>query len=217
MSNFVLPDDAVVLGFDPGGGHSFGAAVLSRSEFAVTTVGCVRDALAWAIERCGDQVPMAAGLDALLHWSDEPSGWRPADRALRTAYPRARSSVVSPNGLFGAMAIGGMALAFRLRERWPDLVLNETRPKGLHSALAGQRDRPEQAQSALDWFVDLSRLTGDPLQNAHELDAVISAWATQTGLTQGWPDLVGSDEHLVFPLGRVRFLWPEALVAPHSG
>jgi len=36
MSNFVLPDDAVVLGFDPGGGHSFGAAVLSRSEFAVT-------------------------------------------------------------------------------------------------------------------------------------------------------------------------------------
>src|SRR5215212_7477840 len=139
MSNFVLPDDAVVLGFDPGGGHSFGAAVLSRSEFAVTT----------------------------------------ADRALRTAYPRARSSVVSPDGLFGAMAIGGMALAFRLRERWPDLVLNETRPKVLHYALAGQRDRPEQAQSALDWFVDLSRLTGDPLQNAHELDAVISAWATQ--------------------------------------
>src|SRR3954453_214978 len=98
MRNFVLPDDAVVLGFGPGGGHSFGAAVLSRSEFAVTTVGCVRDALAWAIERCGDQVPMAAGLDALLHWSDEPNGWRPADRALRTAYPRVRSSVVSPNG-----------------------------------------------------------------------------------------------------------------------
>src|SRR3954465_8563403 len=144
MSNFVLPDDAVVLGFDPGGGHSFGAAVLSRSEFAVTTVGCVRDALAWAIERCGDQAPMAAGLDALLYWSDEPIAWRPADRLLRTAYPRARSSVVSPNGLFGAMAICGMALACRLRERWPDQGLNETRPKGLHSALAGQPDRPAQ-------------------------------------------------------------------------
>ena len=32
MSNFALSDDAVVLGFDPGGGRSFGAAVLSRSE-----------------------------------------------------------------------------------------------------------------------------------------------------------------------------------------
>jgi hypothetical protein len=217
MNSLALSDDAVVLGFDPGGGRSFGAAVLSRSEFAATTVGCVRDALAWAIERCGDQVPVAAGIDARLHWSDEPSGWRPADRALRAAYPRVRSSVVSPNGLFGSMTVGGMALAFRLRERWPDLVLNETHPKVLHSALTGQHDRPEQAQSATDWFVDLARLTGDPLQNAHELDAVISAWATQTGLLQGWPDLVGNNEHLVFPLGKVRFLWPEALVEPRPG
>jgi hypothetical protein len=53
MSNFALSDDAVVLGFDPGGERSFGAAVLFRSEFAATTVGCVRDALTWAIERCG--------------------------------------------------------------------------------------------------------------------------------------------------------------------
>jgi hypothetical protein len=115
------------------------------------------------------------------------------------------------------MAIGGMALSFRLRERWPNLVLNETQPKVLHSALTGHRDRPEQAQSAMNWSVDLARLTGDPLQNAHELDAVISAWATQAGLRQGWPDLVGDDEHLIFPLGKVRFLWPETLVEPCSG
>jgi hypothetical protein len=217
MNGPALADDAVVLGFDPGGGRSFGAAVLSKSEFAVTTVECVRDALTWAIDCCGAQIPVAAGIDALLHWSDEPSGWRPADRALRMAYPRLRSSVLSPNSLFGPMTIGGIALAFRLRERWPNLVLNETHPKVLSSALAGQHYRPEQAQSAMDWCVDLSRLTGGLLQNAHELDAVISAWATQTGLMQGWPDLVRDDKHLIFPLGKVRFLWPEALVEPRRG
>ena len=32
---------------------------------------------------------------------------------------------MTPNSLFGAMAIGGMALALRLRKKWPELSLNE--------------------------------------------------------------------------------------------
>ena len=46
---------------------------------------------------------------------------------------------MAPNSLYGAMAIGGMALAFRLREKWPELELNETHPKVLLHALGGPR------------------------------------------------------------------------------
>jgi hypothetical protein len=42
-----------------------------------------------------------------------------------------KDSIMSPNSLYGAMAIGGMALAFRLRQKWPELELNETHPKVL--------------------------------------------------------------------------------------
>jgi hypothetical protein len=40
-----------------------------------------------------------------------------------------KQSIVAPNSLRGAMAIDGMALALRLRQKWPVLVLNETHPR----------------------------------------------------------------------------------------
>jgi len=75
----------------------------------------------------------------MLHWCDAPGGWRPSDKRLRDAYPAARSSVLSPNGLYGSMGIGGMALALRLREQWPKILLNETHPKVLAFALRHER------------------------------------------------------------------------------
>lgn len=200
--------DKVFLGFDPGGQDNFGVALIQDRTVAVATVSSVSDAVAWALAECGSKYPLAAGIDTLLHWCDGRSGWRPADLALRQSYPSARSSILSPNGLFGSMAIGGMALAMRLREHWPDLILNESHPKVLFYALAGQRYRPNEIDAAIRWFLAHSGLDSNQVRNEHELDALISAWATRFGMSQGWSDLVGEDRSLIFPAGRVQYLWP---------
>jgi hypothetical protein len=54
---------------------------------------------------------------------------RPCDLQFRAKYRDMENSIVAPNSLRGAMAIGGMALALRLRQKWPELVLNETHPR----------------------------------------------------------------------------------------
>lgn len=196
------------LGFDPGGGSTFGVAALSGSAVTASTVSSVREAVDWAIAQSGGRDVTAAGVDTLLHWSTHPGGWRPADRYLRATYPNARGSVLSPNGLYGSMAIGGMALAMKLRSRWPRIILNETHPKVLFSALTGNRYQKTAIASAVEWFFSYTKLDATGPLNEHEFDAVMSAWATQAGLWGGWADLVGADVHLLFPVRPVKYLWP---------
>jgi hypothetical protein len=62
-------------------------------------------------------------------------------------------SVMTPNSLRGAMAIGGMALAMRLRQLWPEIALNETHPKVMLHALGAERYKPETVDAAIQWFV----------------------------------------------------------------
>src|SRR5829696_4436391 len=207
MCDIGVPND-VVLGFDPGGAGNFGAALLRGTDFLTITVNGVREAVAWAISQCGGQSPVAVGIDTLLHWSDGPSGWRPADRFLRITYPEARGSVLSPNGLYGSMAIGGMALAIRLREHWPEVLLNETHPKVLYHALSGARYQASKVEAAIEWFLERAGLGARKINNEHELDALLSAWATSTGLAESWSDLAAGHEQLLFPAGVVSYLWP---------
>ncbi len=198
----------VTLGFDPGGEESFGVAILSGPRATAATVSSVGEAIAWTKAQCCNTVPPAAGIDTLLHWSQAPGGWRPADKYLRATYPTAKSSIISPNGLFGSMAIGGMALALRLRECWPEIALNETHPKILFHALSGHRYQKDKLPIAIEWFFKHSGIFPIPLRNDHELDAVISAWATQVGLRESWSNLVHDDGSLLFPAGPAKYLWP---------
>ncbi len=201
--------DDIFLGFDPGGKNGFGAAMLAGAKVTTVTVSTVAEAIAWAAGQCGSTTPVAAGVDTLLHWCDGPSGWRPADRWLRTTYPKAALSVVSANSLYGAMAVGGMALALRLRERWPPILFNETHPKVLIPALGGERYADAAPEAALAWFADHAGLDVSGMRGGHQLDALLSAWATREGLAAGWPDLVGDDPALLFPTGPVTYLWPK--------
>jgi hypothetical protein len=201
--------DQVFLGFDPGGKNGFGAAMLAGHEVATTTVSTVADAVRWAVGQCGASVPVAAGVDTLLHWCDGPSGWRPADKWLRKTYPKSALSVASANSLYGAMAVGGMALALRLRERWPSTLRNETHPKVLIPALGGERYADAAPEAAMAWFANHAGLNVSEVRGGHELDALLSAWATREGLAAGWLDLVGDDPALLFPAGQVSYLWPE--------
>jgi hypothetical protein len=62
------------------------------------------------------------------------------------------------------------------------------------------------------WFANHSELNVSGARSGHELDALLSAWATREGLAAGWADLVGDDPALLFAAGRVSYLWPEATV-----
>jgi hypothetical protein len=199
----------VFLGFDPGGTDRFGAAIIHGSAVRAATVSSVAAAMRWALQECGPREPVAAGIDTMLHWCDGPGGWRPADAKLRAAYPAARSSVLSPNGLYGSMAIGGMALALRLHQRWRSMLLNETHPKVLAFALRHKRHSDSDPLAAVAWFAEHSGLDLPQLSSGDELDAVLSAWATREGLSKGWANLVTDDTALIFPAGQASYLWPE--------
>lgn len=142
----------VFFGPDPGDDRGFGVAMLMASEVKAATVSTVAAAVEWVIGECGSRTPIAAGIDTLLHWCDGPGGWRPADKKLGAAYPMAQSSVLSPNGLYGSMSIGGMALALRLRQRWSTIWLNETHPNVLAFALRGERHADDDPAAAIAWF-----------------------------------------------------------------
>jgi predicted nuclease with RNAse H fold len=198
----------VFLGFDPGGKNGFGVAVLAEHEVATTEVSTVADAVRWAVSQCGTSVPVAAGVDTLLHWSDGASGWRPADKWLRQTYLKSAVRVASANSLYGAMSLGGMDLALRLRERWPSILMNETHPKMLIPALGGERYADAAPESTLACFADHVGLDVYGVKSGHQLDALLSAWTTLEGLGAGWADLVDDDPALLFTAGRVSYLWP---------
>ena len=181
---------------------------------STSTISSVNDAVKWADSVCGSRPPIAAGIDTLLHWATSKSGMRPCDSQLRTKYPAMNNSIVAPNSLRGAMAIGGMALAFRLRQKWPALVLNEAHPKVLLYALCGKRYDPDDEttiQAAIQWFADQGHYTEPKIEGEHELDAALSAWTTREGLAKDWLDIIGEGGNLVSPLEEVRYLCPKAL------
>ena len=137
----------IYLGFDPGGDRRFGVALLEGDCVTTSTISSVADAINWAVQECGQRQPIAAGIDTLLHWTTTRSGLRPCDLKLRADYPAVQNSVMALNSLFGAMAIGGMALALRLRQVWPEIVLNETHPKVLMHALGAEKYTPQTVES----------------------------------------------------------------------
>jgi hypothetical protein len=51
------------------------------------------------------------------------------------------------------------------------------------------------------WFADHAGLDASEVRGGHQLDALLSAWATREGLASGWIDLVGADPTLLFPSG----------------
>ena len=116
---------------------------------------------------------------------------------------------MSPNSLFGAMAIGGMALALRLRQKWPELELNETHPKVLLHALGNPYDpkKSKTVQAAIRRFVSQGHYTEPNIEGEHQLDAALSAWATQKGVAESWVDIIGNRDNLLFPVEKVSYLW----------
>lgn len=207
----------IYLGFDPGGRNNFGAALLDGDAVVFGTVSTVDAAMAWVVECLSGRTPTAAGIDTLLHWSGGRSGDRYAEGILRALYSDARQSVISPNSLYGSMAVGGMALGFKLRARFPELPLNETHPKLLARHFAGSL--PKGADRRTDerraWMARELPNADVRQANDHEVDAIVSAWATRAAMRSwakrqnAWRDLAAECSDAITPLSNVHYFWPK--------
>lgn len=116
-----------------------------------------------------------------------------------------------PNGLYGAMTIGGVGLAIGLKKIWPNLLLNETHPKVLYHALTEQTYPRENLSAAIEWLVTRAKL--DPISSTpsdDEFDAILSAWATREALNNRWIDLAVVDDEHIYPINNVHYFWPES-------
>jgi hypothetical protein len=202
----------ITLGFDPGGENGFGCCVLRADRLRIKTVSSIKEAMSWAVAECGGDVPISAGIDTLLHWSDGSGGWRRADLTLRKTYPEVLKSVIAPNSLYGAMVAGGVGLAIRLREHWPSITLTETHPKVLFHTLRGSRYVAGDVGSAAIWFAEKHGLPSPEKLDEHQFDALISAWVAREGHNRCWCDLCEPlSNDMIFPAGPVSYLWPIAI------
>lgn len=205
-----------VAGYDPGGNADHGVAILTILDERVTGVehrcmNTAEDVISW-LSQFTDLCTL--GVDTLAAWSTGQSGFRPADRWLRAHYPSVRASVVSPNGMYGSMALNGMSVLLALRAAMPNLPITETHPKVLYHALTEQKYNFQLNRDRM--IAALSTWLGRPVapDTEHEWDALLSAWAGFQHLSsRSWRDLhalpVSVGERVVFPCGPVVYVWPE--------
>lgn len=207
----------VIIGYDPGGNDAHGVAML-RVEGGVPislqtgTAACADEVM----QRVEQALPLIAiGVDTLTCWSSGASGWRPADRWLRSRYPEVQNSVVTPNGLYGSMGLNGMAVLIEARRLQPNLLITETHPKMLHWGLSkGVRYNYRNDHARMNDLLAVAIGVDVAPNNEHEWDAAISAFAALEGVGGHWTnDLharpTSASERLIWPCGKTHYYWPE--------
>ena len=206
----------LIIGYDPGGNGAHGVAELLVEEGRATSVSTRTMATTEDVIVFLEKTPSLAalGVDTLTCWSTGKSAWRPADRWLRQRYPAVRNSIVTPNSLFGAMGLNGMATLLAVRLKRPDTLITETHPKVLYYHLSGEKYDYAHDKIAMD--AALAAALGVTVTPAteHEWDAALSAFAALEGVEQRWPNdlhrlATETGERLVSPCGITHYFWPE--------
>jgi hypothetical protein len=225
--------DGYVVGYDPGGGGNHGVAVLNVREHAnglwsptkliASAEHNLGDAIKWFESRCKNGSILAAGIDTLTEWNAGDAGWRPADQWLKKTYPKLQSSVISPNGLCGAMPLNGAAFLLRLRRRFSRdrTSVTETHPTVCYFACTGKNhDWPDSSRGMTRWLVRQFAPASCRFAAAHEFDACMSALAALRGLNKEWTldlhnlppsqlDVLPRCGAPVRLVGRTHYWWPE--------
>ncbi len=205
------------LGYDPGGDGRHGVAAVDTKQAICTTVDTAQKAVEWFFEHSRGHEPTALGIDTLTLWSTGPAGWRPADRALRAAYPSVRNSIAASNSLSGSMPINGVAVALALCKEFPKLQITETHPKVLYFALMGlvynfHQQRDQMVKKLAEWVA----VKTCEVRTDHEWDALLSAYAARQWATRQWQiDLhllsAVAGETLIPAHGKkAHYAWPNA-------
>lgn len=199
-----------------GGNRGHGLAML------VLEKGSIREATTETLDNAEEVIKIvqkqkslvAVGIDTLTCWSTGASGWRPADRWLRKRYREIQNSIVSPNGLYGSMALSGMALLVSPRNQGPDLFITETHPKVLFWFLVREKYDYENKKALMDKTLITNLDFNVTPANDHEWDSAISAFAALQSIMGIWKhDLhktpKAGGERLVSPCGATHQFWPE--------
>lgn len=234
----------IVLGYDPGGTGEHGVALLtvertagkwrSTGQLRFETCGTVAASISWLMANgCASSKIVAAGIDTLTAWSKGRGGWRPADLMLRQMYREVQHSVVTPNGISGAMVMNGaLMLEWLATARKGDgTLVAETHPKVCFFAMCRKRHpwshvgktqgRPPIAtkREAKRWLcaeLNVSIASADGIE-AHDdaFDAAVGALVALRGLNGDWTvdlhdeTICAANRELVHPFGRTNFWWPE--------
>jgi len=220
---------AFVIGYDPGGEDAHGVAVLAvREENArwdpislqLKVARSLCDAVAWLDDTCRGGRIVAAGIDTLTEWNSGVGGWRPADSWLRKTYPEVAKSVVSPNSIYGSMAVNGAAFLTLLASRFQSdaTMVTEAHPKLCFFAMTRKKHAwADDEKEMLVWL--LKELGIDAPASAfgsrdHCFDAGVALLAAFRGLNRDWRlDLhaAPNDERdcRVRFCGQTHYWWPD--------
>lgn len=191
------------VGADPGGKNNFGLAFLdaTRKSLDCVTVSSVNEAVEKIVRR---GAPLGLGIDAPMWWSSRKGGGRDADDAIRSKYNIHPGTVQTTNSLRGAALVGGMMLAVRIREMFPDTRITETHPKALLCALeSNEKHFAERFEIPTSW------------SNDHERDASIGAVWAREGFEGRWIfDLAqkrydSEQDPSRYWLAPMHYFWPE--------
>ena len=198
MHNLPISTPRFWVGADPGGENKFGLAFLDATDERNShciTVSSVDDAVK-EIEKRGE--PLGLGIDAPMWWASNKGGSRRADERIRLIHRHTDmkpSTVQSPNSLKGAALVGGMMLAWRIREKFPGTRITETHPK---AAIHAYEFPPE--------FFNYDE---------HERDAAIGAMCAKEGFEARWTVDLAQDRHkseqdpFSYWLAPIHYYWPE--------
>lgn len=208
---------SIYLGYDPGGGGAHGVAAIDGDNVTCDTLRTAQSALDWFRERCCEQ-NVVLGVDTLTLWSSGPSGWRPADRALRATYADVANSVTASNSLYGAMPINGAVVMRALDDCIKHLSITETHPKVLYFALTGnvynyEQQSADMTRNLAEWI----GIGGITVESEHAWDALISAYAARQWHTNSWTDdlhrLPRSDNEELYPVygNAAHYVWPKPI------
>ena len=201
------------VGADPGGENNFGLAFLDAAGMPLdcATVSSVDEAVEKIVQK---GAPLALGIDAPMWWTAREKGWRKADERLRDKYSDVSESVLSINSLRGAALVGGMMLALRIWETFPDTRITETHPKVLLYALEPALELERRESSFFERF----DIPTDCWRDEHQRDATIGAVCAREGFEGRWTfDLArhchdSEQDPSSYCLAPMHYFWPESLL-----
>ena len=178
------------------------------TDARVHTVDCPDEAIACilqGIRESGKSSLKSCGIASPLSFSSGRSKFRPMDEYLAKLCPTAlnRPSCLVSHG----QVLAGLCMALRLKEIFPDIILNETRPGALFHVLSGKGPSCLSGSEKHQWLRERFRPPITlPIYNEIEFSALLSAYACWQGVCGNWTNnLMVLTDDLIKPAGDVRF------------